>query len=137
MYAKVENNAVVKYPYGIRNLQLDNPNTSFTASALSNPDVRNDYGVVEVTSVNKPSSESVGKVYSEGTPVLDGNVWKQSWDETSLSAAEISAINEKKVIDARMEEYGSVAEQIEFITENGLTPWQTKVAEIKARHPKG
>ena len=26
--------------------------------------------------------------------------------------------------------------QIEFITENGLEAWQTKVAEIKARYPK-
>ena len=29
MYAKVENNAVVKYPYSIGNLRLDNPKTSF------------------------------------------------------------------------------------------------------------
>ena len=43
---------------------------------------------------------------------------------------------EKSYTEKRMEEYGSVQEQFEFITENGLTAWQTKVAEIKARHPK-
>ena len=37
---------------------------------------------------------------------------------------------------ARMNEYGTVESQLEFITENGLDAWQTKVAEIKAANPK-
>ena len=37
---------------------------------------------------------------------------------------------------ARQEAYGSMATQIEYITENGLDAWQTKVAEIKAANPK-
>ena len=32
--------------------------------------------------------------------------------------------------------YGSVPSQIEYITENGLEAWQTKVAQIKADNPK-
>ena len=32
--------------------------------------------------------------------------------------------------------YGSLESQIEFITENGLEAWQTKVAQIKADNPK-
>lgn len=32
--------------------------------------------------------------------------------------------------------YGSVENQIEYITENGLEAWQTKVAQIKADNPK-
>ena len=36
--------------------------------------------------------------------------------------------------DKRMAEYGSLHEQIEFITENGLDAWQTKVASIKAKY---
>jgi hypothetical protein len=39
-------------------------------------------------------------------------------------------------IQKRIVEYGSVAEQIEYITENGLDAWQSKVAEIKAKYPK-
>ena len=35
-----------------------------------------------------------------------------------------------------MKEYGSVESQIEFITENGLDAWKTKVDEIKAKYPK-
>jgi len=38
--------------------------------------------------------------------------------------------------DKRINEYGSIAEQIEYITENGLDAWQTKVNSIKAKYPK-
>lgn len=37
---------------------------------------------------------------------------------------------------ARTSEYGSVIDQLEFITENGLDAWQAKVTEIKNRYPK-
>ena len=37
---------------------------------------------------------------------------------------------------ARLEAYGTLESQIEFITENGLEAWQAKVAEIKAANPK-
>ena len=36
----------------------------------------------------------------------------------------------------RQEAYGTLPSQIEFITENGLEAWQTKVAQIKADNPK-
>ena len=39
-------------------------------------------------------------------------------------------------VQNRIKEYGSVLEQIEFITENGLDAWQTKVAGIKSKYPK-
>lgn len=37
---------------------------------------------------------------------------------------------------ARQEAYGSLESQLEYITENGLDAWQTKVADIKAANPK-
>ena len=36
----------------------------------------------------------------------------------------------------RKSEYGSAESQIEFITENGLDAWKTKVEEIKTKYPK-
>ena len=35
-----------------------------------------------------------------------------------------------------MKEYGTPVEQLERIIENGLAAEQTRVSEIKARHPK-
>jgi hypothetical protein len=39
-------------------------------------------------------------------------------------------------VQNRIKEYGSIAEQIEYITENGLDAWQLKVTEIKLKYPK-
>ena len=36
----------------------------------------------------------------------------------------------------RIHAYGSPEAQLEYITENGLDAWQTKVAQIKADNPK-
>ena len=77
----------------------------------------------EITLVepNAPEGNSV----SMGTPELVGEEWKQTWVYTQLSG-----------VEARAVEYGQAVDQIEFITENGLEAWQTKVAEIKAKYPK-
>jgi hypothetical protein len=39
-------------------------------------------------------------------------------------------------VQNRIKEYGTIAQQIEYITENGLDAWQTKVNIIKAKYPK-
>ena len=41
-----------------------------------------------------------------------------------------------KAIDNRKAEYGTVAQQLEYITENGLTKWQENVTAIKKKYPK-
>lgn len=39
-------------------------------------------------------------------------------------------------LSARKEAYGDLESQVEYITENGLSAWQTHVAQIKADNPK-
>ena len=59
--------------------------------------------------------------------------------EAQLNALETQANDyeyNQGQIEKRQIEYGSPSEQMEFITENGLAAWQTKVAEIKSRFPK-
>jgi len=36
----------------------------------------------------------------------------------------------------RIDAYGDVSAQVEYITENGIEAWQTHVAQIKAQYPK-
>ena len=61
---------------------------------------------------------------------------------TSTASAKPEPIVEEVVDDraawliSREVAYGSLANQVEYITENGLSAWQTKVAEIKAANPK-
>ena len=62
--------------------------------------------------------------------------------QTSTASAKPEPIIEEPVDDrpawlvARLEAYGSLESQIEYITENGLDAWQTHVATIKADNPK-
>ena len=74
---------------------------------------------------------------SLSVPKAEGNrhyedlkVWLES------NTPEPEDIIEPTYSELRAEEYGTIIEQIEFITENGLKAWQTKVAEIKEKYPK-
>ena len=39
-------------------------------------------------------------------------------------------------LQKRLDAYGTMQQQLEFITEHGLEAWQAKVAEIKTMYPK-
>ena len=59
--------------------------------------------------------------------------------DAELNALEDEAqtiLDNAQAISNRKMEYKSVESQIEFITENGLDAWKTKVDEIKAKYPK-
>ena len=129
-YARVENGSVVEYPFNTALLKQANPNTSFPKNPLERADVREDFGVVEVVPVSTPESDTHNM--SEVTPVNVGGTWTQTWDQTAKSNEELNGV----AVSKRESEYGAPEKQLEFITENGLEAWQTKVAEIKAKYPK-
>ena len=129
-YARVENGSVVEYPYTAAMLKQANPNTSFPKNPLENANVREGGGIVEVAPVTAPESDTHNVV--EVTPVNSGGTWTQTWEQTPKSANELNRV----AVAKREGEYGLPAQQIEFITENGLEAWQTKVAEIKGKYPK-
>jgi len=54
----------------------------------------------------------------------------------ALSSQAETLENNAIAVANRQKEYGSLAEQLEYITENGLDAWQTKVQEIKTKYPK-
>tara|TARA_R100001086_G_scaffold246994_1_gene180213 strand:+ start:65 stop:463 length:399 start_codon:yes stop_codon:yes gene_type:complete len=130
IYAKIENGAVAAYPYTFDRLRKDNPNISFPKTSMEEEQIRSDYGVVEVSEVDIPRSETHN--VSEGSPVNVGGTWTQVWNQTQKVAEELN----KQARDNRLRDYGSFEEQIEFITEQGLEAWQANVAEIKLRYPK-
>jgi len=77
----------------------------------------------EITSVDEPFES--GKIAEQGLPFWDGSEWKMTW-----------TLRDATWLEARVQEYGSLDKQVEYITENGLDAWQTKVAGIKAAFPK-
>ena len=54
----------------------------------------------------------------------------------ALSSQATTLENNAIAVANRQKEYGTIAEQLEYITENGLDAWQTKVQEIKTKYPK-
>ena len=75
LYVKINNNEIVKYPYSIRELKMDNPNVSFPVTLST--ELLNSFGVYSVTEVT-PTSDYT-KVVSEVNPTLIDGVWTQTW----------------------------------------------------------
>ena len=72
-----------------------------------------------------------------GSAILS-SILPWTWEQVSAKQAELQAeYDAQDYARNRIEEYGSLEKQIEFITENSLKEWKEKVAEIKAKYPKG
>lgn len=77
-------------------------------------------------------------------PIFDSTTHKcffngNDWVLSEIPKPEPKPEPEPKVktyAEKRLEEYGSVLEQIEYITEKGIEAWQTKVSSIKEKYPK-
>ena len=97
------------------------------------------------------------KVYLDRTPDFleevklqddgDGVVYIAEWNATdkpkptdaqldALSSQAETLKNNAIAVANRQKEYGSIASQIEFITEKGLEAWKTNVQSIKTKYPK-
>ena len=79
--------------------------------------------------------------YVEGYVEVDDNVFAdmiKKPDGTFDYSDEFKLAHTKvdTYADKRLKEYGTIAKQIEYITENGLEAWQSKVAQIKIDNPK-
>lgn len=92
MYARVENDQVIRYPYTAADLRADNPRTAFPASVdLSE---MSDYGVVTVDQVEPPAHDPATQRVVEGVPVLQGDEWVQVWATEALPPP--SAVSRKQ-----------------------------------------
>ena len=89
MLVKIINDAVDTFPYSVRQLKQDNPNTSFP-DAIADLDL-SDYGVYSVTVSTKPSVAHNEKVVSNTEPTLVDSVWTLGWTVRDLTADEIAS----------------------------------------------
>jgi hypothetical protein len=74
MYALIENNVVVRYPYTVTDLKLANKDTSFPKQVSD--ETLLDFGLHKVISVPTPTFSDT-QVLEEGTPIF--NETQQSW----------------------------------------------------------
>ena len=76
----------------------------------------------------------------DGAYIKEWNVEEVQPTEEQLDALESQAEtleNNLQVIATRIKEYGTTAEQLEYIVENGVDAFVTKQNQIKSDNPKG
>tara|TARA_R110000824_G_scaffold161744_1_gene337164 strand:- start:204 stop:746 length:543 start_codon:yes stop_codon:yes gene_type:complete len=82
--------------------------------------------------VDSPDQDANGNPIGQEYEAVEGTAEKKSdgkWYQTWI-------LEEMTWLQKRIVAYGPIEEQVEFIAENGLEAWQTKVSEIKAKYPK-
>ena len=88
-YALITDGAVAQYPYTFAMLRSDNPDISYPAEVTD--ERLAELGVVAVAPVAQPAHNPITENVVEGTPVLVGDVWTQTWSVVPASAEEIAA----------------------------------------------
>ena len=98
MYAKIEGNTVVKYPYDILSLRSENPNTFFPSNIDFDYRSLLDFNVVRVFPTHQPEPSGNEFKIEESTPVYQGEKWVQTWIEVRKSSEDLQQeINELKI----------------------------------------
>lgn len=93
-------------------------------------------------SINSTTTKShFEQMVKDFAPKTDADVsvdWLSVGDKTTTEEEEevIAPSTNPDWMIARIKAYGLPSEQVEYITENGLAAWQTKVSEIKTANPK-
>lgn len=98
-YAKIENGEVIKYPYSIEDLRIDNPNVSFP-SIIDDP-TRSRYSMLLIQKVE--TQVDYTKNIVEALPELIEGVWTQTWSITDATQEEIDQRLSKKWQEVREE----------------------------------
>tara|TARA_R100001143_G_scaffold62946_1_gene67702 strand:- start:910 stop:1422 length:513 start_codon:yes stop_codon:yes gene_type:complete len=125
IYAKVENGAVVKYPYLDMDLRSENPNTSFPANSLNNSQTRSKFGIEEVVSVDMPYKAGWNAV--DKTPTLVNNSWTQTWTH---ELKDVNKLRDEDVTKVEMpveEGFGFTEGTPELVGEEWMQTWDRSV----------
>lgn len=88
MWARIIDGVVVDYPYGLRELQRDNPNTSFPDQMSE--EAQQGWGIFPVAPRNPPAHDPVTQNCVRITPTLEDDAWVETWEVSAASAAEIA-----------------------------------------------
>ena len=97
MFLKVNNDAVVEYPYWVPKLKEEYPNCSFPDNLESDLKSLASFGVFKVELSPMPQFDPLNFKIEESAPLKVKNNWTQKWKLIKLSSYEKSlAIENKK-----------------------------------------
>jgi hypothetical protein len=117
-YAKIIDGSVARYPYSLRQLRLDNPQTSFPKDMPES--LLAEYGVVPVTAIERPAS-TLTQDTVEQTPQFINGQWTQVWSMVDVSQEEAARRQQQATDEA---EAAAVKEDAFVQSFVGMTPAQ-------------
>jgi len=89
IYVKTIDGEASVFPYDLRQLRADNPNTSFPKEIST--EMLEGYGVFAVIE-NKPECDPYVQTLSAGTPVLRDGQWQVDYTATNIPEAEAEEV---------------------------------------------
>lgn len=104
LYAKINDNKLVSFPYTFNMLLEENPHTNYDARydligwyEQTEEGLSSDNYIVEVIKEEMPEiDQRTERVRIAEEPVLDGDVWKIKWIVTKKTKDEIDAYDESR-----------------------------------------
>lgn len=102
IYVKANGNIVEEFPYGLRELLVDNPNVSFPKRPTE--ELLASYGVFMVHVQNQPyHDEQTQKLVEQAEPSLVNSRWELGWDVVDKTQEEITADtdNQEELVRAK------------------------------------
>jgi len=100
MYAKIINNVVIKFPYTLGNLHVENYDTSFPASPTA--DLLSEFNVFKIVETPAPTIDSKTHRQSKSIQQVD-EVWTQVWVSIELPE-DVAAANVRSYRDRLLTE---------------------------------
>jgi hypothetical protein len=91
MYAKVNGQQLVQYPYNLNLLKAEYPDTSFPASMTD--DQLTEFDIVRVVVTSQPSHDPLTQSVDQAQPafVAERDRWEQQWTVRAATAEEIAS----------------------------------------------
>lgn len=100
MYAKIINNVVIKFPYSMGALHVENPDTSFPAAPTA--DLLSEFNVFKIVETPAPTIDSKTHRQSKSIQQVD-EVWTQVWVSIELPE-DVAAANVRSYRDRLLTE---------------------------------
>lgn len=110
MYAKIKDGLVVQFPYGMSDMQTENPHTNYSGSfdvveifPTTEAATIHGYEVVPVTLLSTPEYDSNTQQITFGVPTQADGEWTVAWVVTDKTSEQLSFALESKKGEVRKE----------------------------------
>ena len=116
MFAKIKDGAVVQFPYGMNELQAENPYTNYNgaydvAAVFPTTEAATVHGqeVVPVTRLPLPEHEQRTQLVTLGEPVMADGEWTVGWVVTNKTQEQVNSENADQASQVRNDRNAKLA----------------------------